>query len=70
MVTPLGSAFSTAENQVSQYGDQTIGLRHWSFTLTKRGLNNFSLGVAQAPYMCASTGKVSIARASLTNSWK
>jgi len=25
MVTPLGSAFSTAENQVSQCDDQTFG---------------------------------------------
>jgi len=25
MATPLGSSFSTAENEVSQYDDQTLG---------------------------------------------
>jgi len=55
MATPLGMSFSTVENQVSQCDDQTFGsiAETLVITLTKRGLNNFSLGVAQAPYMCA-----------------
>jgi len=31
--------------------------RPWSFTLTKRSLNNFSLEVAQVSYICVNTGR-------------
>ena len=55
METPLGTVFSTAENQVSQYDDQTFGSIAETLVIhfDQGGLNNFSLGIAQAPYMCA-----------------
>ena len=33
-------------------------LKHWSFTLTKKSSNNFFLGIAKVPYMCASIGRL------------
>jgi len=59
MATPLGNVFSTAENQVSQCDDQTFEaiIEMLVIHFDQKRFEHFSLGVAQAPYMCASTGR-------------
>ena len=60
MATPLGNAFSTAENQVSQSDDQTFGSIAETLVIhcDKERFEQLLSGVAQVSYMCASTGRL------------
>ena len=72
MATPLGTVFSTAENQVSQCNDQTLG------SITERLVTHFDQerfeqllsGGSRSPLHVRKQMKVSIARAPLVASWK
>jgi len=60
MATPLGTLFSTAENQVSQCDDQTLGsiaetlVIHFDQEKFEQLLSRGS----KSPYMCTSTGRL------------
>ena len=58
MATPLGNAFSTAENQVSQYNDQTFGSIAEILVIhfNQERFEQLLSGDITSPHMCASTG--------------
>jgi len=71
MATPLGSAFSAAENQVSQCDDQTLG-SIVEIPVINFDQDRFELvsGGSTSPLHVRKHRNVSIARAPLTTSWK
>ena len=68
MATPLGNAFSTAENQVSQCDDQI--LRSISETLVQERFEQLLSGGSTSPLHACKHRKVSVARSPLAASLK
>ena len=70
MVTPLGTAFSTTENQVSQCDDQTFGSIAKTLVIhfDQERFEQLLSGGSTSPLHVRK--EVSVARAPLANSWK
>jgi len=72
MATPLGTVFSTAENQVSQCDDQTFGSIAETLVIhfDQEKFEQLLSGGSKSPLRVRKHREVSVARAPLANSWK
>jgi len=72
MATPLGSAFSTAENQVSQCDDLTLGSIAETLVIyfDQERFEQLLFKGSTSPLHVHKHRKTSVARAPLTTSWK
>ena len=72
MASPLGNVFSTVENQVSQYDDQTL----WFIAKTlvvhidQKKFEQLLFGGSKSPLHVRKHREVSVARIPLATSWK
>ena len=72
MATPLGNKFSTAENQVSQCGDQTLGSTAETLVINfdQEKLEQLLIGGSKSPLHLRQNRKISVAKVFLATSGK